>query len=758
MLIYQSEGFLEVEAKDIRRLSRSKSPVSMTDHDGNSYELQAVLCEVGGDGGARCLVSFHAKELKKSLVFAVDGPKGAAWQFGEKFLVDLGFRLEEVRLNLSPAMLEVVLRDVPGLASPDAARRQREDWVVTLAEHQRLVDEDPESPAGKKAALKLGSERRAEERVEKLRAFLVERFAAERDAEERSRVTRQIEELTRRLHEAEKKTREERLLREMSESITAAAEKRIQELEGVLVDVETKAGQEQKQKTQVVNLKKLLKEREEGLETARAELAALQGGQQELAAQAEAARQDSEALACRLKEAETVQTRAAEQLDKARAQLADALKEKKAALAAVKELEVHVKVLEKERKDAGRELARLGKETQAAHDLQVQREELEQALREARDASATLEKRLSAAEARNRELEQQLQQAEAAAQQQASDTGTAELQGQLAQLTAEVEALREEHKRDVSIRKRLEKGAGEDERRIRELEESLAAQGAAESTAVGGDAATEQLDSLRAELNELQVALREEQAERAGLEDELDQAHKMVDSLDKVVRESEKSAGKAAGSAADREKILKLEANVALLKEQLAQERGRLQELIEALALAERNVASQAADAGQKSEPPPPAAAEPPKEGDADAPKPARQLPHELRPAPKKGAFFRPDWDLEGLPCTSAGQVFQAWETVFNVQISLEGYPSQYCMAYLVVLKVDKIKKLYMLFRLKQNKHSLVCVPARTPKNESELKAAVDEGLKFLQSSGFDMEKMPEEYVEGTLGGFFVGA
>jgi hypothetical protein len=134
--------------------------------------------------------------------------------------------------------------------------------------------------------------------------------------------------------------------------------------------------------------------------------------------------------------------------------------------------------------------------------------------------------------------------------------------------------------------------------------------------------------------------------------------------------------------------------------------------------------------------------------------KSSKPLPHEVRPAPQKGAFFRPDWDLQGLPCRSTGQVFKAWETVFNVQIAIEGYPSQYCMALMVVLKQGKQKKLYLLYRLKQNKHTLICVPAKRPKDEGSLQKAIKEGLDFLRKSGFEMDEMAAEHIESTLGAY----
>ena len=210
------------------------------------------------------------------------------------------------------------------------------------------------------------------------------------------------------------------------------------------------------------------------------------------------------------------------------------------------------------------------------------------------------------------------------------------------------------------------------------------------------------------------------QAEKESLASELEQAQNTIDSLEQMAADKD-----AAALAAEDKKLVELAAVVDSLKQQITQERGRHDEHD----------------------------AEPANSKETRKKKP---LPHELRPAPNKAAFFHPDWDLEGLPCQSEEQVVRAWETVFNVQIALEGYPSQYCMAFLVVVRIEKTKKLFMLFRLKQNKHTLVCVPAATPKNEEQLQKAIDEGLSFLKKSGFEMEEMPKEYIARSLGSYFL--
>jgi len=72
-------------------------------------------------------------------------------------------------------------------------------------------------------------------------------------------------------------------------------------------------------------------------------------------------------------------------------------------------------------------------------------------------------------------------------------------------------------------------------------------------------------------------------------------------------------------------------------------------------------------------------------------------------------------------------------------------------MAFLVVLQLEKEKSLYMLYRLRQTKHTLVCVPANIPADEKSLRKILDEGLKFLERSGFDMEEMTAENIDSTL-------
>ena len=75
-------------------------------------------------------------------------------------------------------------------------------------------------------------------------------------------------------------------------------------------------------------------------------------------------------------------------------------------------------------------------------------------------------------------------------------------------------------------------------------------------------------------------------------------------------------------------------------------------------------------------------------------------------------------------------------------------------MAFMVVLKQGKQKNLYLLYRLKQNKHTLICIPAKRPKDEDSLQKAIKKGLDFLRKSGFEMDEMTAEHIESTLGSY----
>ncbi len=207
MLIYEHDGFLEVEAQEIKQLCRSIGAVTFGDAERDPFELHAVLCDSLDNAEPRCRAAFYAKSLKRALVFAVKSSESqAAWQHGREVLAQLGFQLDDVNLKLSPAMLEVVLRDVPGMATPAEALKQRQENALLLADLQNNLDEDAESAQGRKAALKLSAEKRLGDRAQELRQLLESLLVPAEDADaDLKALVSQVNDLNARLETAERR-------------------------------------------------------------------------------------------------------------------------------------------------------------------------------------------------------------------------------------------------------------------------------------------------------------------------------------------------------------------------------------------------------------------------------------------------------------------------------------------------------------------------------------------------------------------------
>jgi len=122
--------------------------------------------------------------------------------------------------------------------------------------------------------------------------------------------------------------------------------------------------------------------------------------------------------------------------------------------------------------------------------------------------------------------------------------------------------------------------------------------------------------------------------------------------------------------------------------------------------------------------------------------KPATDPPHVLRKPPPAGAIFGVDWDLDRLPCTSLDQVSELHQSICNAQLTLEGYPTQYCTAYIVILKENGGRQLYMVFNLPQEERFLIYKPIKKPSSGGELQNLLKEAHKFLQVCGIETEQV----------------
>ena len=864
MLIFETEGFFEVEDDRVEELYRSTDSVSLAADDDLTFDVQALVCRHRGDDQQRCHIGFFCRDLKRAMVFVIkDSSPKAQVKLGLEVAKELGLQMQPVKLNLSAAMRQVVLRDIPGLQTPEYARKLREEKSEMLTEMQAKLDEEgPESAAGKKAILKLNAEKRLDDKSSILRELLCNRFAPEPAPGNAGleALSAQVNDLTERLKKAVAECDQERSQRKISEEIMAAAEKRIQELEEVLVDVETKSSDTIKHKQKIVQLEARIKEldkqlieAQKDLETERDQKEQLIGdvqSTQQLVAALEKELADVSEIASGAVDFETAITRAEESITKLQADLESKKTELDAQQSARKQLEEKIKTLESQIKeltaadtesgkkaekqeaqlaDAKDEIKKLQQQLKAgdkqADSEQEKRQQLEEQIEElkkvhtesvqkaknqdAQLAEAQAEIKKLQQELKNRDnqadkeqgTQQQLEEQTQTLQDQLTDTESrlASLQDELEQErknhdkastawskerdalqqeiaalakeqraateatspSSDLEQLKEELDQEKLIRKRLEKGAAADQKRIDDLEQQLGGSQSGLTLTAGKSAlAAQEVELLQAQLRDSLNQAEEDAEVRADLERELDDAHTLIGNLEQALKEARESK---AGDDTEKEsqQTAKLNKEIQRLQKELEQTREAKQQAVTSQGSVEQRLndmeqllaravlgqatapATQAAPAPTPSEPPAPS-------------RPAsKPLPHELRPAPKKGANFHPDWDLSGLPCQSVDQILQAWESVFNVQLSLEGYPSQYCAAFVVVLKTGKQKRLFLVFNLTKDKHVLVSVPAKQPNDEASLKKAVSEGLKFLQLSGFEMEKITADNLSGALSPYF---
>jgi len=391
-------------------------------------------------------------------------------------------------------------------------------------------------------------------------------------------------------------------------------------------------------------------------------------------------------------------------------------------------------------------LAASGSEARARlEELAVELEQVRAEKDEALAARQEAERELDLSEKRVESLVLKLKDARQAAVE-AGEEAQRTMRRQLEALQSESDEARSELERERSVRKRLEKGAAADEKRLNDLEKALASGKSAGS----GKVDSAELDKLQDELTAARKEADAESLSRKKLQQELAEAKKKTAALEASLKEA---ASADEGSVEIEGQLKELAEKLESVEAELAAEKQLCRRYSRDCAEAQRRVAELESGSGVAA--PSSLAVESP--GSAARPAADKPLPHELRPAPKRGALFHPDWDLQSLPCASTEQVLQAWASVSNVQLSLEGYPSQYCSAYLVVVKQGRQKQLYMLFNLKEIRHILVCVPANPPKDEASLGKLVGEGQKYLLMSGFDLEKLSSTDIPSRLGHYLRG-
>lgn len=697
MLVFEKEGFLEIEDSQIEELYRSPAPISLEVPGNAPFPLHVALCRHNAGTSSACHVAFYCRTLKRALIYGVKQAPGiSVMKSLMQILQNLGFQLEQVNLGLSPALRQVVLRDISGLLTPADASRQRSEKAAMLAELEATLSTgDADSDAVKRATHKLNAERHLDNRAMLLRNTLESRMGGVDDpAKELLDLTEKAAVLNIRLEQALALADEERRQREQVDGIRVAVEKRLQELEADLVTAETRSS---------ASLVKISRH-ENTIKKLRAQLAESAGA------------------------------------------LGTAQAKEGVLAAANRQLEEEIGLLRGELKNSTSRNEALEQNLAAAgKTASVATQAAEREVLTLRERCHALEQKLAAA-GKTAGTVTQAEEPEVLTLRERCHA----FEQELARVTAELAD-------ELNTHKQLIKIVAADEKRIAELEAALndAKKLAGQQSGGKGSGASKESARLEEELAATSATAQRERQAREKAEQGLDEAQLLIDDLRQTVKTlqaREVAARSPAAMAPDeRQHLEKMSGQLHEAEVQLEQERLEVKKLGKALAEAEKNLVTLEARLQESRSHP----AAQTVVAHANASGGRKPLPHETRPAPSPGALFHPDWDLAGLPCRSPDQILQAWGSIYNVQLALEGYPSQYCTAFIVVLKEGSRKRLYLLFNLKKDNHILVCVPGKAPRDEAALKNLVNEAQNYLKLSGFELEKIAPAEVATYLKGYY---
>jgi hypothetical protein len=107
------------------------------------------------------------------------------------------------------------------------------------------------------------------------------------------------------------------------------------------------------------------------------------------------------------------------------------------------------------------------------------------------------------------------------------------------------------------------------------------------------------------------------------------------------------------------------------------------------------------------------------------------------------GSFFQVDWDLEEIAYDTADDVLEVQQSVNMTQLSLEGFPNQYCTAYIVALQKGTGRQVHVAFRLASSDRVLVYSPPASPHDQKSYDQAMREADRFLRVTGIETESLP---------------
>lgn len=733
-LVEESWLYIEAVEAEVESIHRSHESSELPFDGVPTLSVQAFICGVRKEEEYQVFVALHSKSCKRNLIYSVaveqKGKNGydAALKGALEMCHGMGFTMEGVNLKCSTAMREVIIRNIPVLLTPAAARKAIAQKAEELAELERLSMQPEENEATEEAAGGLSPARRAarertrQERLEEMKTA-ARRLAAETIADERAAATRKaVERLLAARFEVVGSKTASALVPSMAKEPAWRQHLPAVDAEAPVTEAVKPAVTAEQNRGETLEMQRLARELERlVVEKAAVELrvAELSATAQKAAEEADRERAERERLEMAKATAElrAQELAAATRQAELRAETERAERERLNAEKTAAELRA-VELAEAAREAELRALA-LQEEQQRQTALQVERVQTERDQLLAEKAAA--EQRAAAMVEAVREAEQrvevergereQLLAAKAAAEQRVSELSEAvrliESQATASRSEKELLALAQAD-RERAERERLTADKLAAEKRAAELAEAV----------------------RRAER---QSAM--ERAERERLNAEKTAAEQRAAELAKAARRS------AELSEIARQAALRAESE-RRERERLEAEKARVERRLQMQSEVVREGESMPAEKGRRREPLPSMGGLFASGGKVpEAPLPSSPKPT-ARPS-VSGAFFQVDPELAEIAYDSADDVLEVQQSISMTQLSLEGLPNQYCMAYIIVLQKKLVRQVHVAFRLTSSDRVLVYSPASPPQDEKAYARAMQEASRFLRVTGIETETVP---------------
>ena len=147
MISFEDQFCIQADMEDVYRVYRSDAQVRLGP---DTLPCTGYTFVIKRKTGMEIYFAVYAREIKRGLIYRVDpetrniGDPSPQLKTGLDLLRGLGFSLDPVNLKFSPAMLEVVLQDVPVLMTPAKAKKLQLERSANLTalENQAAYLED----------------------------------------------------------------------------------------------------------------------------------------------------------------------------------------------------------------------------------------------------------------------------------------------------------------------------------------------------------------------------------------------------------------------------------------------------------------------------------------------------------------------------------------------------------------------------------------------------------------------------------------